>query len=194
MIAAKHFDIVMGVDVHIIMIPTPGGPVPTPIPHPFVGMMFDPNDYDMKAMAMSAASSMGLDLTPVLEIKAVIDGINKEMDKFNPAKRINQLIEDAKSFVKEQLGINPPPSGPAHVNVNGLPRSIITSKGIAAPPHIPIGGPFQKPPDNECEAFLGSLTVRADQEHMCFLGCMTQSCQDIPPFPNSVIMAIPGGP
>ena len=194
MIAAKHFDIVMGVDVHIILIPTPGGPVPTPIPHPFVGMMFDPNDYDMKAMAMSAASSMGIDLTPVLEIKAVIDGISEEMDKFNPAKRINQLIEDAKSFAKSQLGINPPPSGPAHVNVNGLPRSIITSKGIAAPPHIPIGGPFQKPPDNECEAFLGSLTVRADQEHMCFLGCMTQSCQDIPPFPNSVIMAIPGGP
>jgi uncharacterized Zn-binding protein involved in type VI secretion len=30
-------DKVTAVDVHIIMIPTPGGPVPTPLPHPFAG-------------------------------------------------------------------------------------------------------------------------------------------------------------
>ncbi|CAN5589739.1 PAAR domain-containing protein [soil metagenome] len=28
---------VVGVDTHIVMVPTPGGPVPTPLPHPFVG-------------------------------------------------------------------------------------------------------------------------------------------------------------
>jgi uncharacterized Zn-binding protein involved in type VI secretion len=27
----------MGVDTHIVMVPTPGGPVPTPLPHPFSG-------------------------------------------------------------------------------------------------------------------------------------------------------------
>ena len=44
-IAAKHLDPIVGVDVHIILIPTPAGPVPTPIPTPYVGMVFDPVDY-----------------------------------------------------------------------------------------------------------------------------------------------------
>ena len=34
---AKQSDKILGVDIHIILIPTPGGPVPTPIPHPFSG-------------------------------------------------------------------------------------------------------------------------------------------------------------
>jgi uncharacterized Zn-binding protein involved in type VI secretion len=37
--AAKQNDQVMGVDIHIVMVPSPGGPVPTPLPHPFVGML-----------------------------------------------------------------------------------------------------------------------------------------------------------
>src|SRR6266511_3633368 len=35
--AAKMGDKVVGTDIHIIMIPSPGGPVPTPLPHPFAG-------------------------------------------------------------------------------------------------------------------------------------------------------------
>jgi uncharacterized Zn-binding protein involved in type VI secretion len=37
--AAKKGDQVIGTDIHIIMIPTPGGPVPTPLPHPFTGQL-----------------------------------------------------------------------------------------------------------------------------------------------------------
>lgn len=37
--AAKQGDQVMATDTHIIMISTPGGPVPTPLPHPFAGML-----------------------------------------------------------------------------------------------------------------------------------------------------------
>ena len=41
--AVKHFDPILGVDVHIIQ---PPGPVPPlPIPHPFVGFVIDPFDY-----------------------------------------------------------------------------------------------------------------------------------------------------
>jgi RHS repeat-associated protein len=41
--AGKHFDPVLGVDIHIIQ---PPGPVPpVPIPHPFVGLIIDPMDY-----------------------------------------------------------------------------------------------------------------------------------------------------
>ena len=36
---AKEGDQVVGTDTHIVMIPSPGGPVPTPLPHPFVGQL-----------------------------------------------------------------------------------------------------------------------------------------------------------
>jgi uncharacterized Zn-binding protein involved in type VI secretion len=35
--AAKQGDKVLAVDIHIQMIPSPGGPVPTPLPSPFIG-------------------------------------------------------------------------------------------------------------------------------------------------------------
>jgi uncharacterized Zn-binding protein involved in type VI secretion len=35
--AAKMGDTVTGTDIHIVMVPSPGGPVPTPGPHPFNG-------------------------------------------------------------------------------------------------------------------------------------------------------------
>ncbi len=37
--AAKKGDKVIAVDIHIVMIPSPGGPVPTPLPSPFNGMI-----------------------------------------------------------------------------------------------------------------------------------------------------------
>ena len=37
--AAKQGDQVIATDTHIVMIPTPGGPVPTPLPHPFIGQL-----------------------------------------------------------------------------------------------------------------------------------------------------------
>lgn len=36
---AKQDDQVVAVDTHIVMVPTPGGPVPTPLPHPFTGKL-----------------------------------------------------------------------------------------------------------------------------------------------------------
>lgn len=35
--AANAAATVVAVDTHIVMVPTPGGPVPTPLPHPFAG-------------------------------------------------------------------------------------------------------------------------------------------------------------
>jgi uncharacterized Zn-binding protein involved in type VI secretion len=35
--AAKMNDQVVGTDTHIVLVPTPGGPVPTPLPSPFAG-------------------------------------------------------------------------------------------------------------------------------------------------------------
>lgn len=54
--AAKKGDQVMATDIHIIMIPTPGGPVPTPLPHPFTGMIDGNLSSDVKIMSMDAAT------------------------------------------------------------------------------------------------------------------------------------------
>ena len=43
MIASTWFDNVLGVDIHILLVPMPpGAPVPTPLPLPFTGMVLDP--------------------------------------------------------------------------------------------------------------------------------------------------------
>jgi RHS repeat-associated protein len=41
--AVTHYDPVMGVDIHYVL--PPGSPSPVPLPHPFIGMIFDPVDY-----------------------------------------------------------------------------------------------------------------------------------------------------
>jgi uncharacterized Zn-binding protein involved in type VI secretion len=54
--AAKQGDKITGMDTHIIMIPSPGGPVPTPLPHPFSGMLDGSLSADVKIMGMPAAT------------------------------------------------------------------------------------------------------------------------------------------
>ena len=60
MLAAKWFDMVIGVDIHIVMVPVPPAPpIPTPLPHPFVGLIFDPAGLGV-GTAMSAGISAAL--------------------------------------------------------------------------------------------------------------------------------------
>ena len=44
------------VDMHIVMVPSPGGPVPTPLPHPFMGIIDGNLSTDVKVMGMPAAT------------------------------------------------------------------------------------------------------------------------------------------
>ena len=37
--AATANHLVVGVDTHVVLVPTAGGPVPTPLPHPFSGKL-----------------------------------------------------------------------------------------------------------------------------------------------------------
>jgi len=55
--AAKKGDQVMAVDTHIVMVPAPPGPpVPTPLPHPFAGVISDGLSSDVNIMGMPAAT------------------------------------------------------------------------------------------------------------------------------------------
>lgn len=43
LVAAKFGDPVLGVDIHMVLVPAPPAPpIPTPLPHPFIGVVFDP--------------------------------------------------------------------------------------------------------------------------------------------------------
>lgn len=54
--AAKQGDRIVGVDTHIVMIPSPGGPVPTPLPSPFVGELGDELSDDVNIQGKPAAT------------------------------------------------------------------------------------------------------------------------------------------
>lgn len=55
--AAKQGDTIVGVDTHIVMVPSPpGGPVPTPLPHPFNGMINGNLSSNVKINGMPAAT------------------------------------------------------------------------------------------------------------------------------------------
>src|SRR5687767_12185377 len=55
--AAKKGDQVVAVDTHIVMVPTPpGAPVPTPLPHPFSGIINGNLSSDVNIIGMAAAT------------------------------------------------------------------------------------------------------------------------------------------
>jgi len=58
---AKQGDKVMATDIHIVMIPSPGGPIPTPLPNPFVGeldgKLSENVKFDGKAAAMQGSTA-----------------------------------------------------------------------------------------------------------------------------------------
>ncbi|MGB2798558.1 MAG: PAAR domain-containing protein [Dehalococcoidia bacterium] len=54
--AAKQGDQITATDIHIIMIPSPTGPVPTPLPHPFSGIINGGLSSDVLIEGMPAAT------------------------------------------------------------------------------------------------------------------------------------------
>jgi uncharacterized Zn-binding protein involved in type VI secretion len=55
--AAKQGDQIVGTDIHIVLVPVPSAPpVPTPLPHPFVGIINDNLSSDVNIMGLPAAT------------------------------------------------------------------------------------------------------------------------------------------
>ncbi|GAB3459417.1 PAAR domain-containing protein [Actinophytocola sediminis] len=119
---AKQGDKVVGTDVHIIMVPSPGGPVPTPLPHPFAG--------------------------------TITGGCS------------------------------------TNVLIGGMPAATLGSTATNAPPHLPQGGPFQKPPTNQGTVIKGSATVLINSRPAARAGDRVNTCNDPAPAPTSSIVAV----
>lgn len=54
--AAKQGDQIIATDTHIVMVPSPVGLVPTPLPHPFTGILSGGLSRDVKIMGLPAAT------------------------------------------------------------------------------------------------------------------------------------------
>lgn len=54
--AVKQGDQMTAVDMHIVLVPSPGGPIPTPLPHPFIGIIDGNLSANVKIMGMPAAT------------------------------------------------------------------------------------------------------------------------------------------
>ena len=54
--AAKQGDQIMATDTHIVMVPSGPNLVPTPLPHPFAGIINGSLSSDVKIMGMPAAT------------------------------------------------------------------------------------------------------------------------------------------
>jgi uncharacterized Zn-binding protein involved in type VI secretion len=53
--AAKQGDQVVATDIHIVLVPSISGTVPTPLPHPFAGIISGGLSGDVKVMGRAAA-------------------------------------------------------------------------------------------------------------------------------------------
>jgi uncharacterized Zn-binding protein involved in type VI secretion len=120
--AAKQGDNIMATDTHIIMIPSPGGPIPTPLPHPFTGLIDSSCSNDVKIM--------------------------------------------------------------------GMPAATIGSTATNTPPHIPQGGPFQKPPTNKATIIIGSPTVKINKKMAARNGDTAVTCNDPADLPIGKVVAV----
>jgi uncharacterized Zn-binding protein involved in type VI secretion len=108
--AAKQGDKVIGLDTHVVLVPSPGGPVPTVLPMPFSGSLSE---------ALSST-----------------------------------------------------------VFVDDAPAATVGSRAHNLPPHIPMGGPFQRPPANQATVQQGSATVFAGDQALARAGDPATCCND----------------
>jgi len=119
--AAKQGDQITATDIHIVMIPSPGGPVPTPLPHPFVGVIGGSLSADVKIM--------------------------------------------------------------------GRPAAVVGSTADNTP-HVPQGGPFQKPPTNRAQIIMGSPTVFINGKPAARNGDTALTCNDPVDLPVGTVIAV----
>lgn len=77
----------------------------------------------------------------------------------------------------------------ADVQIGGLPAAILGSTADNAPPHIPQGGPFQKPPPNKGQVIMGSGSVMINGQPAARMGDTATTCNDPADLPTGTVVA-----
>ena len=78
----------------------------------------------------------------------------------------------------------------ADVLVQGMPAATRNSTADNTPPHIPMGGPFQKPPTNKGQIITGSATVFINGKPAARSGDTALTCADPVDMPGGVVVAV----
>jgi uncharacterized Zn-binding protein involved in type VI secretion len=76
-----------------------------------------------------------------------------------------------------------------NVNVMGMPAATMGSTATNTPPHIPQGGPFQKPPTNSATIITGSARVLINGKLGARAGDTALTCNDPVDLPNGTVVA-----
>lgn len=119
--AARQNDPVQATDVHIVMVPSPGGPVPTPTPHPFNGRLLQELSTDVL-----------IDGLPAATVGSV-------------AQNIPPHIPQGGTFQVPPTNRGTVQSGSPTVQINGKPAArmndmVLTCFDVPGPPGSIIGG------------------------------------------------------
>lgn len=77
-----------------------------------------------------------------------------------------------------------------NVNIQGMPAATVNSIAMNAPPHIPQGGPFQKPPTNQGKIIMGSATVLINKKPAARAGDTAMTCNDPVDAPVGKVVAV----
>jgi len=77
-----------------------------------------------------------------------------------------------------------------NVMIQNMPAATVDSIAMNTPPHIPQGGPFQKPPTNQGKIIMGSTTVMINNKQAARAGDTAQTCNDPTDLPVGTVMAV----
>ncbi|EPX64761.1 hypothetical protein D187_000183 [Cystobacter fuscus DSM 2262] len=149
--AAKHFDPLLGIDIHLIQ--PPGGVPPVPIPHPHIGMVFDPMDYVpilgatvlVGGVPRAQAGTSGIALPPHIPMGGVfIKPPANESEVFMGSSTVS-VDGDAFSHLAlpalscQDIGMPPIPRLKKKKTVNSL--VLPTTMVLSIPVPVVVGGP-----------------------------------------------------
>ncbi|WP_175959143.1 RHS repeat-associated core domain-containing protein [Burkholderia pyrrocinia] len=212
LLAVKHLDPVVGIDVHSVLV----APSPTPVflPHPHVGFMLDLREYVEAAKGVVGSIAMAIVQEKVTEYLEDHPDVVKKLDDaatFTSGKladiQDNSIIEQGlkleqqaaalQSSIGSVLGAGVGMGGAAGrpIFVNGLMRVTVGTHSYHVPGlHFPLGESFAPPPapdsipSDDAESYMGSRTVLANNDPMSFMALPALSCWSVgmePPGHNS---------
>lgn len=185
--AGKHFDMVMGLDIHIVTLPIG----PTPIPHPHVGMVFDVMDL-IPPITIPVSPAFAAKLGSVMEKAAPLmgnmfgagessafhkakDGAEEAQEEAPPPEEGGEGGDSPPETIDMPIGIG------SSVMINGVRRSHVSTESTVLPMHFPLGGPFVMPTmvKHKGRSFMGSKTVLVEGMPATYNALPFMSCSCI---------------
>jgi len=170
-IGAKDDDLVVGLCMHMELVPMPA-PTPTPLPHPFMATIGDPARKAAKAVGQPMAAASGDE--PIDERPVTFNG---------------QLVTNVGTITKNATALPhvPLPPGTGWAPQPKTPKPMVGILETPPPPDVPVC------PAGDALMDAGSAAVNFGEGEVVRLGDTCASCSE-PARQISNVIAIPLGP